>query len=314
MEYKIKNHVGASNTSCADKYLIFHVEGGLGKNIASTAVVTHLKKKYNDRKIIVVASYPEVFLNNENIYRVYRFGVCPYFYDDYIHKKDTIVLRKEPYYENNHIMRKTPLYETWFNMYDIPYDKKEINPYLPMNGMQEIWTKEWQRQKPVLLLQTNGGPLDENMQPNAYAWTRDMPLAVAEIIVKAAAQKYHIIRVCRSNSYHLEGVERVDAPLNNFQLFSLVRASQKRLLIDSCLHHAAAAFKIPCTVLWVGTDPKMFGYNVHNNICAREPSGNIKRVDSYLFDYDFHGNRHEFPYYSNDVIFDSKEILNSLNL
>ena len=297
-----------------EKYLVFHVEGGLGKNVASTAVVTHLKKKYNDRKIVVVASYPEVFLNNENIYRVYRFGVCPYFYDDYIHKKDTIVLRKEPYYENNHIMRKTPLYETWFNMYDIPYDKKEINPYLPMNGMQEIWTKEWQRQKPVLLLQTNGGPLDENMQPNAYAWTRDMPLAVAEIIVKAAAQKYHIIRVCRSNSYHLEGVERVDAPLNNFQLFSLVRASQKRLLIDSCLHHAAAAFKIPCTVLWVGTDPKMFGYNIHNNICAREPSGNIKRVDSYLFDYDFHGNRHEFPYYSNDVIFDSKEILNSLNL
>jgi len=314
MEYKIKNHVGASNTSCADKYLIFHVEGGLGKNIASTAVVTHLKKKYNDRKIIVVASYPEVFLNNENIYRVYRFGVCPYFYDDYIHKKDTIVLRKEPYYENNHIMRKTPLYETWFNMYDIPYDKKEINPYLPMNGMQEIWTKEWQRQKPVFLLQTNGGPLDENMQPNAYAWTRDMPLAVAEIIVKAAAQKYHIIRVCRSNSYHLEGVERVDAPLNNFQLFSLVRASQKRALIDSSLHHAAAAYKIPCTVLWVGTHPEMFGYDIHDNICAREPSENVKRIDSYIFDYDFHGNHHEFPYYSNDVIFNSEEILNSLAL
>ena len=297
-----------------EKYLVFHVEGGLGKNVASTAVITHLKKKYNDRKIVVVASYPEVFLNNENIHRVYKVGATPYFYDDYIHKKDTIVLRKEPYYENNHIMRKTPLYETWFNMYDIPYDKKEINPYLPMNGMQEIWTKEWQRQKPVLLLQTNGGPLDENMQPNAYAWTRDMPLAVAEIIVKAAAQKYHIIRVCRSNSYHLEGVERVDAPLNNFQLFSLVRASQKRALIDSSLHHAAAAYKIPCTVLWVGTHPEMFGYDIHDNICAREPSGNVKRVDSYIFDYDFHGNHHEFPYYSNDVIFNSEEILNSLAL
>ena len=43
-----------------EKYLVFHVEGGLGKNVASTAVVTHLKKKYNDRKIIVVCSYPEV--------------------------------------------------------------------------------------------------------------------------------------------------------------------------------------------------------------------------------------------------------------
>ena len=87
MEYKIQNHIGASNASCADKYLIFHVEGGLGKNIASTAVVTHLKKKYPDRRIIVVSPYPEIFLNNKYIYRVYRFGATPYFYDDYIMEK-----------------------------------------------------------------------------------------------------------------------------------------------------------------------------------------------------------------------------------
>lgn len=298
----------------SEKYLVFHVEGGLGKNVASTAVITHLKKKYSDRKIIVVASYPEVFLNNENIYRAYRVGATPYFYDNYIHKKDTIVLRKEPYYENDHIMRKTPLYETWFNMYNIPYKKEEIRPYIPMNGVQNIWQQEWRREKPILLLQTNGGPLDVNMQPNAYAWTRDMPPMVAEIIAKAAAEKYHVIRICRPNSYHLDGVERVDKPLSNFQLFALILASEKRALIDSSLHHAAAAFNKPSTVMWVGTDPKMFGYDMHDNICAREPSGNIKRIDSYIFDYDFHGNHHEFPYYSNDTIFDSKEILNSLAL
>jgi uncharacterized phage-like protein YoqJ len=111
-----------------EKYLVFHVEGGLGKNVASTAVVTHLKKKYNDRKIIVVCSYPEVYLNNENVYRVYRIGATPYFFDNYIKDKDTIVLRKEPYYENDHVMRKTSLFETWFNMYNIPYDRSKIKP------------------------------------------------------------------------------------------------------------------------------------------------------------------------------------------
>ena len=183
-----------------------------------------------------------------------------------------------------------------------------------MNGVQNIWAQEWRREKPILLLQTNGGPLDEGMQPNAYAWTRDMPPMVAEIIAKAAAEKYHVIRICRSNSYHLDGVERVDKPLSNFQLFALILASEKRALIDSSLHHAAAAFNKPSTVMWVGTDPKMFGYDIHHNICAKEPSGKIKRIDSYIFDYDFHGNHHEFPYYANDTIFNSQEILNSLAL
>ena len=137
---------------------------------------------------------------------------------------------------------------------------------------------------------------------------------IAEIIVKAAIQKYHVIRICRPNSYHLDGVERVDKPLSNFQLFALILASEKRALIDSSLHHAAAAFNKPSTVMWVGTDPKMFGYDIHDNICAKEPSGNIKRIDSYIFDYDFLGHHHEFPYYSNDIIFDSKQILNSLAL
>ena len=209
MEYKIKNHVGASNTSCADKYLIFHVEGGLGKNIASTAVVTHLKKKYPDRRIIVVSPYPEIFLNNKYIYRVYRFGATPYFYDDYINGKDTIVFRKEPYFENDHIMRKTSLYETWFNMYDIPYEKKEICPYLPTNGMQEFLTQKWEREKPVFVIHTSGGPFDENAQSKAHSWTRDMPPNVAMQIAEAAKKDYHIIQVCRKNSYMISDVERV---------------------------------------------------------------------------------------------------------
>ena len=45
-----------------EKYVVWHIEGGLGKNIAATALVSSIKKKYEDRKIIIVASFPEIFL------------------------------------------------------------------------------------------------------------------------------------------------------------------------------------------------------------------------------------------------------------
>ena len=50
-------------------YVIFNPEGGLGKIIASTAVVRAIKKKYPDHKIIVISPWFQVFDGNPNIYR-----------------------------------------------------------------------------------------------------------------------------------------------------------------------------------------------------------------------------------------------------
>jgi len=62
---------------------------------------------------IIVASYPEVFLNHPDVHRVYRVGLTAYFYDDYILGKDTVVFRQEPYFQSGHIMRKKHLVENW---------------------------------------------------------------------------------------------------------------------------------------------------------------------------------------------------------
>ena len=40
------------------KYLVWHIEGGLGKNVAATSLLEPISQKYSDRKIIIVASYP----------------------------------------------------------------------------------------------------------------------------------------------------------------------------------------------------------------------------------------------------------------
>ena len=90
-----------------EKYLVWHIQGGLGKNIAGTALIRDLKEFYFDRKLIMVVSYPEVFLNNPNIDRVYQIGQAPYFYQDYIENKDVIVFKHEPYDQTGHITKKS---------------------------------------------------------------------------------------------------------------------------------------------------------------------------------------------------------------
>jgi hypothetical protein len=296
-----------------EKYVVFHVEGGLGKNVASTAVVKNIALKYKDRKLVVMASFPEVFLNNPYIHRVYRLGMTPYFWEDYINGKDTIILRREPYFETSHIMRQNPLHETWHKMYDLPYNKEKDLPELHLNMIQNDMHLTWSRQRPILLLHTNGGPLMDGAP--IYAWSRDMPRYVAEAVIQNFGQQYHIIQIVKHASQAIQSpmVEVVDKQMSNMELFSLVKASSKRLLIDSCLQHAAAAFKLPSVVLWVGTHPDMFGYKMHQNIVANAPIGNVKKIDAAYFDYQLDGQFHECPYKSPEEMFDSKEIIKALN-
>tara|TARA_R110000782_G_C14478890_1_gene375715 strand:+ start:49 stop:186 length:138 start_codon:yes stop_codon:yes gene_type:complete len=39
-----------------ERYFIWFIQGGLGKNVAATALVKSIKKTYSDRKLIVVCS------------------------------------------------------------------------------------------------------------------------------------------------------------------------------------------------------------------------------------------------------------------
>ena len=87
--------------------------------------------------------------------------------------------------------------------------------------------------------------------------------------------------------------------------------SEKRILIDSCLQHASAAMGIPSTVLWVGTSPITFGYDIHKNIIANLPN-TVKLPDSYLFDYNFNGLTHECPLIDTNI-FDIDEIIYKTN-
>jgi len=294
-------------SSNSDKYVVWHIEGGLGKNIAATALIKDVKEKYSNRKLIMVVSYPEIFLNNPHIDRVYRIGMTSYFYDDYIYGKDTIIFKHEPYFQSDHITKKKHLIENWCDLLGIKYVKQLPNVYA--NGVQKLLVGNWQRSKPIMLIQTNGGSIDNT---SGYSWTRDMPFSISQLIADRYRSEYHIIQITKPTSYLITDVEHITQQISNFDLLSILAASQKRVLIDSSLQHAAAGMGLPSTVLWVGTSPNNFGYDMHNNVVANPPSGNTKLIDSYLFDYSFDGVIHECPYDNLEDIFDLTKIVNNI--
>lgn len=291
-----------------DKYLVWHIEGGLGKNIAATSLISSIKQKHPDRKIILVVSYPEIFLNFPEVERVYAVGHTPYFYQDYIEDKDTLVYRHEGYFQTKHISKQQHLIESWCELFELEYTNQ--TPVLLLNMVQQRMTYSWQREKPIMVIQTNGGPLNDN---RIYNWTRDMPPLIAAELVNFYSKDYHIIQICRNEREALPGAEAIYQPLSNFELLTVLAVSQKRILIDSSLQHAAAAMKLPSTVLWVGTSPKVFGYELHSNIQAKPPKYQPKLISSYLYDYDFTGEPIQCPYDDVFEMFDFKQIIDTVN-
>jgi hypothetical protein len=292
------------------KTAIFHIEGGLGKHVAATAVAKTIAKSYPDRELIVVCAYPEIFINLDFVSRVYKHGNTPYFYNDFIKNKDFLLFKHEPYFTTEHVKHELPLIQNWCNLYQLEY--MGDLPQIEFNFREQQYVSNlWKRDKPIFLMHTNGGPLKH--QPYPYSWARDMPQYIYQRMIDYFKDSHHIIQICRNESQIIDSkhVEAVTKDLSNKELFGLVALSDKRLLIDSSLQHAAAALNKPSVVLWIGTDPKVFGYSMHRNIKANLKDEDFKLIDSYIFDYNFNGALHECPLKTPTEMFNVDEIIDS---
>jgi len=295
------------------KYSIFHIQGGIGKHIAATAVAKAIKNNHPDRKLIVVCAYSDIFINLSFVDRVFNIGNTSYFYQEYIQDKDSIIFHHEPYYTTNHIHKRKKLIENWCDLYNLKYNDE--TPELKFNKLQfDVSKTVWGRKKPIMVLHTNGGMMTTDAKP--YAWTRDMPTDIAQELVEHYKKDYHIFQITKINSPKLKNVEHVFATpeqsLSLMELFSIFLHSKKRVLIDSCMQHAAAAMKRKSTVLWNGTSPKVFGYELHDNICTDIPY-DFKLPGSYLFDFDFNGNEVEYPFADDVKLYDINKIIESID-
>jgi hypothetical protein len=285
--------------------IIFQINGGIGKCIASTAVCSAIKSQYPTSKLIVVSGYPEVYLNNPNVDRSFAFGQQQYFYKEYIENQEILLFAHDPYMEAKNIKGEEHLIETWCRLYNLTPTQKEGSLYLTKREI-DFYSLKYASDKPIFLLQTNGG----GQSDLKYSWARDMPTCVAQSVINAFSQNYNVVHIKREDQLGFSNTSPVS---DNFRgLLVLIMLSEKRLFIDSFAQHAAAAIGKLSTVIWIANTPDVFGYNLHTNIRANAETNIPELRNAYLSKYNISGELIEFPYNDETEIFDIASILDSL--
>jgi hypothetical protein len=271
------------------KNAVFFVQGGIGKHIASTAVAECIKKNHPDRELIIVCPYPEVFLNNPFVYRVYRSNTVQYFYNDFIKDKDVIYFGHEVYQSNEYVVQNKHLIRSWCEMFNLNYNNEQPKLFINQVEIYDVQSKI-KKDKPILVIQPNGGA--EGQPNNTYSWSRDLPPFLTEKIVEQLSRKYNIYHLCRPNQLKFHGAEQVSLPWR--ETFALLSLAQGRLLIDSYAQHAAVALNLPSVVCWIGTKPNKLGYSLHKNILARDSSKAFYHpIDGIVSEQEFIGLSHQ---------------------
>jgi len=290
-----------------DKFVVFHSEGGHGKQVMATAVCRAIKKKYPDRKLIVVTAWDGPFFYNPDVWRFYNFGQMQYFFDDFI-KEDTIILRQEPYFTEDHILQRKHLVESWCGMYGIKPDGVKPKIYLNPREVEIARDKIKPDNRPLMLLQTHGG--NAGQQYSKKSWFRDMPIEIAQKLVNYFSKSYRILHIRTPDQPALQGTELLNLPFR--ELYAVFPLSQKRLFIDSFAQHVATALDLQSTVVWIGNKPEVFGYEENINIQPNVEHVRELNKFSYLDQFDISGQIQQFPFDTINML-DINKIIEAVN-
>ena len=286
--------------------VIFQIEGGLGKSIMATAVLKVIKKEFKKANIIVVSGYPDVFIGNPNVNKVLHPSQALGFYKSYIQNKDTKVFISDPYHSSDFITESNHLLKIWCENYGLKYNG-ELPEIFLSKAEKEYFAPFYKLDKPIMAIQPNGGGLG---QPLKYSWTRDLPASVVNEVVTQFKNDYAILHIKRDDQLMYENT--IGALDSWRSIAIMLTLSTKRLLIDSSSMHISTALNLPSVVGWIGTNPKVFGYDMHTNIVANEPTKEVNVESNNYGKHLLYEDISTFPYVNFNDVFDTQSIINAL--
>lgn len=286
--------------------VIFSIDGGLGKSIMATAVLKAIKKQYSKANILVSTGYPDVFINNPNVNRIITHANNSGIYKDFIHNKDAKVFISDPYSTSDYITESKHLIQIWCEMFGIEYNGEMPEMFLS-KAEKQYFQPFYQLEKPILAIQPNGGAIN---QPLKYSWVRDIPAPIVEQVIEHYKNDYSIVHIKRDDQIIFQ--DTIGA-LDNFRSIAiLLTLSKKRLLIDSSAMHMATALNLPSVVAWIGTSPKVFGYDMHTNIMANTPPKEYDLNHTYYQRLPLFEDISKIPYNDLNEVFNTSEIIEKL--
>lgn len=246
--------------------IIFNVRGGLGKSILATAVIEALKKQKRDCDVIVITSYPDVFLNNPNVKETIHHNNQIGVWKKHIFGEKVEFMVQEPYETSAFLNDEKQLIKIWCEMYGINYNGEMPKMYFSNAELKYYEGIYATVKKPIFAIQTNGGMVTENAMN--YNWSRDMPETLIQRVIDHYKKDYQIVHIKDKNhKFFKDTLQAIDGYRSIAYLLSVAK---KRLLIDSFAQHLSVAMGVESVVLWIGTSPTVFGYETNKNIVANK--------------------------------------------
>ena len=283
--------------------IIFSIDGGLGKSIMATAVLKAIKKQYKKANVLVSTAYPDVFINNPNVNKIITHTNNSGLYRDFIQNKEAKIFISDPYSTSDYITESKHLIQIWCEMFEIEYDGEMPELFLS-KAEKQYYEPFYKLNKPIFAIQPHGGAIN---QPLKYSWTRDIPSPIIEKIIEKFKDDYAIVHIKREDQIMYQNTI---GALDNFRSIAvLLTLSKKRLLIDSSAMHIATALNIPSVVAWIGTNPKVFGYEMHKNIIANKFTKELDLNHSYFQRLPLFEDISKIPYNDLNEIFNVKEMI-----
>lgn len=215
--------------------ILFHINGGLGKCIMATAVIRSFKAANPGAKVIVVSGYPEVFINNPDVYRNFNFNT-PYLWQDYYGNPEWEISAQDPYFEPSWIKnQKIHLIDIWCNMIGVPSIQK--TPILHFSGPEVDELQAMVKtDKPLIVVQSTGGS-----KPEARSWTRNPPQNELEDYLLNFKDSHYVLHLALPQTPKLNNCHQRIETLNRRQAMCLIHYAAGFIGIDSFGQHARAA-------------------------------------------------------------------------
>jgi hypothetical protein len=303
-KYSIETNVGDGND-----YAIFNINGTPEKNFLAIPVINSYHEFKPDKKIIVITLFPEIWLHNKDVYRVYKIGAFAYFYDDYINGKNNEIYSHDPYLTSDFINKTKPIPEIWCEMIGIPYNGSIPKLYFTHREEEQALSL-FKSGKPTLLIQGHETfPLFPNLVSD---WTKDIPIDILQKISDLANSKgYEVIQIRSQKQPAILGA--VTLTLNMRTSFVMLKNVKRVLAIDSYLQQACAAVGKQAVVTWLGTSPKIKGYKIHKNIIGKVTDNIQEKLENYCPVFDVKGEKINHPVIMEGV-YNINEIIKALDL
>ena len=238
-----------------DTPVIVQIDGGIGRVLTSTFPLFHLAK---NKKVIVLTSCPEVFWNNDSIYKLYGLGNNDYLWDDVIRHGEFLL--PEPYHNYLYYTQKHHLSMSFNHILNGIDDFSR--PLIFLSGEEKEWANQFinarrkDAERPVVMLQWHGSGAFMSGNDVIDPSYRSLPLPIIHNIVENTNCTY--INVSKfalngkMNVWHQEFSLR--------QIFALTEQSDFVITVDSLLSHVGAAFNRRGLLLLGGTYDQNVGY------------------------------------------------------